>query len=83
MNIIEWLFNPWVIIIVVVSVVAGNIAALKYSAKVKLDHLDKRKTDLDKLNELSRQKAEAEAEAEQSDATEQDKEETSDKTKAD
>ncbi|WP_237363540.1 DUF2897 family protein [Vibrio marisflavi] len=74
---IEWLFNPWVIIFVVVSVVAGNIAALKYSAKVKLDYLDKRKSDLDKLNELSRDKAKNEA------TTDTQEQKTADKTKAD
>ncbi|MDF4886888.1 DUF2897 family protein, partial [Vibrio parahaemolyticus] len=31
---IEILTNPWVIIIVVLSVVIGNIAALKYTAKM-------------------------------------------------
>ncbi|MDW1631356.1 DUF2897 family protein, partial [Vibrio sp. Y176] len=30
---IEFLTNPWVIIIVVLSVIIGNIAALKYTAK--------------------------------------------------
>lgn len=54
MNIIEWLFNPWVICIVVVSVVAGNIAALKYSAKMKFDYTDKTQRDLDKLNALDK-----------------------------
>ncbi|EVU15028.1 hypothetical protein D046_4685A, partial [Vibrio parahaemolyticus V-223/04] len=29
---IEFLTNPWVIIIVVLSVIIGNIAALKYTA---------------------------------------------------
>ncbi|MEF1309529.1 DUF2897 family protein [Vibrio mytili] len=50
---IELLTNPWVIIIVVLSVVIGNIAALKYTANTKLGQMDKtRKSDLDKLNEL-------------------------------
>ncbi|MCL9782526.1 DUF2897 family protein [Vibrio sp. S4M6] len=72
---IDWLFNPWVIAFVVISIIAGNIAALKYSAKVKLDYLDKRKSDLDKLNELSEQQSNA-------DQIQQNKEEKSDKTKA-
>ncbi|WP_423839737.1 DUF2897 family protein [Vibrio mytili] len=52
---IELLTNPWVIIIVVLSVVIGNIAALKYTANTKLGQMDKtRKSDLDKLNELDK-----------------------------
>ncbi|MDG2898052.1 DUF2897 family protein, partial [Vibrio parahaemolyticus] len=44
---IEILTNPWVIIIVVLSVVIGNIAALKYTAKMKFGQMDKsRKNDL-------------------------------------
>ncbi|MGF1818449.1 DUF2897 family protein [Vibrio alginolyticus] len=54
---IEILTNPWVIIIVVLSVVIGNIAALKYTAKMKLGQMDKsRKNDLDKLNTLDKQR---------------------------
>ncbi|MDF2155494.1 DUF2897 family protein [Vibrio sp. CAU 1672] len=50
---IEFLTNPWVIIIVVLSVIIGNIAALKYTANMKIGQMDKqRKSDLDKLNEL-------------------------------
>ncbi|MEZ8683085.1 DUF2897 family protein [Vibrio alginolyticus] len=53
---IEILTNPWVIIIVVLSVVIGNIAALKYTAKMKFGQMDKsRKNDLDKLNTLDKQ----------------------------
>ncbi len=51
---IEFLFNPWVISIVVVSVIVGNIAALKYTANMKFDQ-QKKKSDLDKLNELDKQ----------------------------
>ncbi|WP_367986970.1 DUF2897 family protein [Vibrio sp. NTOU-M3] len=32
---IELLTNPWVIIVIVLSVLIGNIAALKYTAKLK------------------------------------------------
>ncbi|WMN86637.1 DUF2897 family protein [Vibrio parahaemolyticus] len=54
---IELLTNPWVIIIVVLSVIIGNIAALKYTAKMKFDQMDKsRKNDLDKLNELDQER---------------------------
>ncbi|EIP0118559.1 DUF2897 family protein [Vibrio alginolyticus] len=54
---IEILTNPWVIIIVVLSVVIGNIAALKYTAKMKFSQMDKsRKNDLDKLNTLDKQR---------------------------
>ncbi|EGQ8034166.1 DUF2897 family protein [Vibrio parahaemolyticus] len=54
---IEFLTNPWVIIIVVLSVIIGNIAALKYTAKMKLNQMDKgRKNDLDRLNELDKER---------------------------
>lgn len=33
----EWLTNPWVIIVIVLSVIIGNIAALKYTAKMKFN----------------------------------------------
>ncbi|PSU32093.1 DUF2897 family protein [Photobacterium lutimaris] len=44
----EWLLNPWVISIIVVSVVVGNIAALKYTANMKFGHKDKVKYMYDK-----------------------------------
>ncbi|MGR5131441.1 DUF2897 family protein [Vibrio alfacsensis] len=54
---IEILTNPWVIIIIVLSIVVGNLAALKYTAKMKLGQMDKsRKNDLDKLNELDKER---------------------------
>ena len=56
---IEWLFNPWVIIIVVLAVVIGNIASLKHTANMKFDQsdkLDSRKNQLDRLNELDKKK---------------------------
>ncbi|KOO14113.1 hypothetical protein AKJ18_14245 [Vibrio xuii] len=31
----DFLTNPWVIIVIVLSVVIGNIAALKYTANMK------------------------------------------------
>ncbi|MCQ1057100.1 DUF2897 family protein [Photobacterium sp. DNB23_23_1] len=44
----EWLLNPWVISIIVVSVVVGNIAALKYTANMKFGYKDKVKYMYDK-----------------------------------
>ncbi|EGQ7854554.1 hypothetical protein JS84_04865 [Vibrio vulnificus] len=54
----EILTNPWVISFVVLSVIVGNIAALKYTAKMKIGQVDKLKdkNDLDKLNELDQKK---------------------------
>ncbi|MBY6198842.1 DUF2897 family protein [Vibrio hangzhouensis] len=56
---IEWLFSPWVIIIIVLAVVIGNIAALKHTANMKFDQNPKvqsRKQQLDRLNELDKKK---------------------------
>jgi Ni/Co efflux regulator RcnB len=57
---LEWLTNPWVIIIIVVSVVVGNIAALKQTANMDLGKTSrsKRESDLDKLNRLEKQNQE-------------------------
>ncbi|NOH36298.1 DUF2897 family protein [Vibrio chagasii] len=57
---LEWLTNPWVIIIIVVSVVVGNIAALKQTANMDLGKTSrsKRESDLDKLNRLDKQSQE-------------------------
>ncbi|CAH6827573.1 conserved hypothetical protein [Vibrio chagasii] len=57
---LEWLTNPWVIIIIVVSVVVGNIAALKQTANMDLGKTNrgKRESDLDKLNRLDKQNQE-------------------------
>lgn len=38
----DLLTNPWVIIFIVLSVVIGNIAALKYTANMKFNQLDKK-----------------------------------------
>ncbi|WED21131.1 DUF2897 family protein [Vibrio sp. JC009] len=54
---VEFLTNPWVIILLVVGVVGGNIAALKYTAKVKFGPMggpQSQKSDLDRLNELDK-----------------------------
>ena len=57
---LEWFTNPWVIIIIVVSVVVGNIAALKQTANMDLGKTSrsKRESDLDKLNRLDNQNQE-------------------------
>ncbi|CAM2771339.1 DUF2897 family protein [Vibrio rarus] len=50
---LDLLFNPWVIIFIVVSVIAGNIAALKYTANMKIGSVSKQqKDDIDKLKQL-------------------------------
>ncbi|NLS13208.1 DUF2897 family protein [Vibrio sp. SM6] len=51
---IEFLTNPWIIIVIVVSVVIGNIALLKYTAHSHI--LPPKESDLDKLNQLDRQR---------------------------
>ena len=38
----DLLTNPWVIIVIVLSVVIGNIAALKYTAKMKFGQMEKK-----------------------------------------
>ncbi|OBT08634.1 hypothetical protein A9264_05200 [Vibrio sp. UCD-FRSSP16_10] len=54
---LEFLFNPWVIIIIVVSVVAGNIAALKYTANMKVGTMSKtQKDDIDRLKQLDEER---------------------------
>ncbi|CAM4011672.1 DUF2897 family protein [Vibrio neonatus] len=50
---VDLLFNPWVIIFIAVSVVAGNIAALKYTANMKVGTMSKQqKDDIEKLKQL-------------------------------
>ncbi|WP_159738741.1 DUF2897 family protein [Vibrio atypicus] len=41
----ELLTNPWVIIVIVLSVIIGNIAALKYTAKMKFGPMTKKPED--------------------------------------
>ncbi|MBW3694396.1 DUF2897 family protein [Vibrio sp. T187] len=59
----EFLTNPWVISIILVSVVIGNIAALKYTANMKFKQVEKHKhkSDLDKLTELDKKRRAEEA----------------------
>lgn len=56
------LTNPWVIIIIVVAVVVGNIAALKYTAKMKMGQTSK-KSELDRLNELDQEQRDKDKQA--------------------
>lgn len=60
----EFLTNPWVISLILVSVVIGNIAALKYTANMKFKQVEKRKhkSDLERLTELDRKRRAEEAE---------------------
>ncbi|MDA0149306.1 DUF2897 family protein [Vibrio sp. LaRot3] len=39
----DLLMNPWVIIIIVVSVIVGNIMVLKYTANMKFGQMQKKK----------------------------------------
>ena len=52
----EFLTSPWVIIFVVLSIIIGNLAALKYVSKINVRQTNKRgeKSDLDKLIELDK-----------------------------
>ncbi|HFQ5015800.1 TPA: DUF2897 family protein [Vibrio vulnificus] len=52
----EILTNPWVISFVVLSVIVGNIAALKYTAKMKIGQVDKLK-DKSELDQKKQQSA--------------------------
>lgn len=48
----EWLLNPWVISIIIVSVVVSNIVAIKYTANMKFGRHDKTKELLRKQQEV-------------------------------
>lgn len=54
----EFLTNPWVITIVVLAVIIGNIMTLKYTAKMKFDKPTRTSQDLDRLNELDKKRRE-------------------------
>ncbi|EHA1081577.1 DUF2897 family protein, partial [Photobacterium damselae] len=65
----EWLFNPWVISLIIVAVIASNIAALKYTAQMKFGQKEK----IDYLREKQQREAALKAEQEKERAnTEQD-----------
>ena len=70
---LEWLTNPWVIIIIVVSVVVGNIAALKQTANMDLTGRNKTEKDLDKLNQLDKQNQEKAQEDKSTEKAQEDK----------
>lgn len=55
----EWLMNPWVIIVIVLSVVIGNLAALKATANMKFKQPKKPITPQEKEDELSSKKNES------------------------
>lgn len=49
----DLLTNPWVIIFIVLSVIIGNIAALKYTAKMKFGQMDKKPDETSKSRQDS------------------------------
>jgi len=57
----EFITNPWVISIIVLAVIIGNIMALKYTAKMKFTK-PKSEQDLDRLNQLDKQRRQQEQE---------------------
>lgn len=48
---LDLLTNPWVIIVIVLSVIIGNIAALKYTAKMKFGQVKKKPKTADEDSE--------------------------------
>ncbi|MDW6093533.1 DUF2897 family protein [Vibrio rhizosphaerae] len=51
----DFLTSPWFIITVVISIIVGNVAALKYLTPKNLDQLKKKQeNDLDRLIELDK-----------------------------
>ncbi|SON50262.1 DUF2897 family protein [Vibrio tapetis] len=58
----EFLTNPWVITIIVLAVIIGNIMVLKNTANMKFDKPTRSSQDLDRLNELDKQRHEDEEE---------------------
>lgn len=53
---VEFLTNPWVISLIVISIIVGNIAAIKYTANMKFGPMNKRNRDLDRLTELDKKR---------------------------
>ncbi|ORT50438.1 hypothetical protein ST37_11250 [Vibrio sp. qd031] len=51
----EWLLNPWVISIVLLAVVVGNLMVLKNTANVKAPKQSKTTSDIDRLTEIEKQ----------------------------
>jgi hypothetical protein len=51
----DFFTSPWFIILIVVSIIVGNVAALKYLTPKNLDNFTKKKGhDLDRLIELDK-----------------------------
>lgn len=54
---VEWLLNPWVISIIIVVFIIGNLASMKYLGNSHLIRKNpKQKSDLDKLIEIYKEK---------------------------
>ncbi len=51
----DWLFNPWVITIVLLAVVVGNLMALKNTANVKGPKQSKTTEEIDKLTKIEQE----------------------------
>ena len=49
----EWLMNPWVIIVIVLSVVIGNLAALRATANMKFTPKKKQDSPLDENTQVN------------------------------
>ena len=64
----EWLMNPWVIIVIVLSVVIGNLAALKATANMKFKHTKKTVTPQEKEEKSEQETTVQQKEDEKKDA---------------
>jgi hypothetical protein len=64
----EWLMNPWVIIVIVLSVVIGNLAALKATANMKFKHTKKAVTPQEKEDKSEQETTVQQKEDEKKDA---------------
>ncbi|WP_261815729.1 DUF2897 family protein [Vibrio gallicus] len=54
---LDLIFNPWVIIFVVVCIVVGNIAALKHTANFKISTMSEKKRDeLERLKQYDEER---------------------------
>ncbi len=62
----DFIFNPWVMSIIAMSLIIGNLLALKYLAKVKLKTLHKRE-DFEKLCQLDKKLQQMTAESDTDD----------------
>ena len=64
----EWLMNPWVIIVIVLSVVIGNLAALKATANMKFKHTKKPVTPQEQVEKSEQETTVQQKEDEKKDA---------------